>query len=174
MVAGEPGTLLEHGTEVRDGKTYRIWKTGPIKGREEYSVGPRGELRHTHPQFRGKKKHRLAFRRKLIVALNTTTPVGYYELQPKDKLKPLDVIIDVMSGRWAVTPYIGLTVAQMRENFPGWPRAARRTPDFKCDGNHGMPFCPDPECWQGSAKQCCPRDHNHDGNCDRHPALKAA
>jgi hypothetical protein len=128
MVAGQPGTLLEHGTEVREGRTYRVWKTGPIKGREEYSVGQRGELRHTHPHFRGKKKHRLAFRKKLIAALNTTTPVGYYELQPTDKLKPLDVIIDVRSGKWSVTPYIGLTVAQMRANFLVWPRAARMTP----------------------------------------------
>lgn len=128
MVAGKPGTLLEHGIEVRSGKTYRIWKTGPIKGREEYSVGQRGELRHTHPQFRGKKKHRLAFRKKLLAALNTLPPVGYYELQPTDALQPLDVIIDVLSGKWTVTPFIKLTVAEMRANFPGLPRAARPTP----------------------------------------------
>lgn len=123
MVAGQPGTLLEHG---RRG-SHRTWKPGPIKG-TPYSVGPRGNLIHTHPQFKGSKKNRIRFKKLLLAARDQTPPIGYYELQPQDKIIALDAILDVFSGKWKVTPYIGLTVQQLRDNFPTWPRAARRTP----------------------------------------------
>lgn len=165
MNAGQPGTLLEHGTSVSGGVRYRTWKQGPIKGREEYSVGPRGELRHTHPQFKGSKKNRLRWRAKFAAAMDQTPPLGYTELGPKEKVVPLDVVMDVEVGRWCRTAYVGFTVGQMRQNFPRWPRAARVTPHDKVDCK--IENCP---LHPPLAPQCCERDHNHDGNCDRHLA----
>lgn len=126
MVAGERGTLLQHGTEVRDGKTFRSWRTGPIKNRPEYSVGARGNLLHTFPQFKGSKKHRKKFKALLIAANSVTPPVGYYELNPSEKLVALDLIMNVATGKWMVTPYVNVTVQWMRDYLMMHPRACRK------------------------------------------------
>lgn len=133
FIGGQLGTLLQHGLEERDGQMFRTFTQGPINGPDGkptgYAVGSRGELRHATPQFKGTKKQRLRFRKKVIAAYAVTPPAGYFELPPDEKVVALDLIINVETGKWMVTPFIGVEVRQLAIYFPKHPRACRKTPD---------------------------------------------
>lgn len=130
QIAGQPGTLLQHGLETRDGKLVRVWKPGlilkPDGTSTGYAVGRRGELRHATPQFKGSKKNRKRWLKKLQAARYTAVPVGYVELTFEEKLKPLDLLIDVETGKWFVTPIVKPTVGEVASAYPRFPRAARK------------------------------------------------
>ena len=114
LVRSESGVLLQHGREFRpaDGKVYRVFQQGPIKG-TQYYVGPRGELRHLYPQFKGKKKHRKRFIARLRAALKLDLPPGYTELKPEDKFQQLDMWVNVLTMTWEYNTAIGVTVEDL-------------------------------------------------------------